>query len=123
MSSLSGLMLFTEHVLGRELEQWEKRSIEIQFDGCSESESVEKMQEQIFETNEILKKARVQIIANARKLGVNSFLKQLVEDYHPLGMELKPISVTTPRRCDCLKCRMGKLDQCTTYSPRKRGRK
>ncbi len=53
------------------------------------------------------------VVINGRKCGKSTMNKQLID-----SLCKKP--ELTYRRCDCLKCRMGKPDQCTTYSPKKR---
>ncbi|MCP4989842.1 MAG: hypothetical protein GY928_28435 [Colwellia sp.] len=58
-------------------------------------------------------------IPSARKNGKIFTRLQLLEELGPVR-ELEPVTELKPSRlCDCLKCRMGKFNECTTYSPRK----
>lgn len=115
---LYGTRVFIEHVINRELTEWEKEHLKERFNDFWQgliNNPIEEPEQVVYSTGVV--------IAKARQNGINNAIKNLIEDFHPLGVEVKPVSLTTPRRCDCLKCRMGKSDQCTTYSPRKRGRK
>lgn len=141
--NLSGLILFTGHLIGRELEEWEKERIEQLFNDTLENNPIKEPEQVVYSTgvtthtfgtmtllemeehfvkcDEILKgrTVMVQLIGRARQNGRNNAIKNLIEERERAMMNAQ----VQPRRCDCLKCRMGKYNQCTTFSPRKRGRK
>lgn len=141
--ALSGLILWNERLLGRELKEWEKEHIERLLNESLANNPVEEPEQAVYSTgvtthkfgtmtllemeehfvkcHELLKERTVlvQLVGRARQIGRNNAIKNLIEERERAMMNAQ----VQPRRCDCLKCRMGKYNQCTTFSPRKRGRK
>lgn len=129
MDSKTGLLFFTEQVLGRPLLDSERSILEKQFNDLQEKlkdEPIETPEQTTYSIgahfNRVVEDSVVSqfivenkhTVALGHQLGKSTALKNVIEALEQLELksQLRKNSLSV---CKCVKCRMGRPDQCTTY--------